>query len=129
MVQALKEPLQKVASAASDVSVANSPDEMKYLSQRMSDVVKHFPSALAMDDFLMRTEVALGAHGLRGDNCITCVNLCRDESTGIFKRSIDNVFGTAFNINGLGACLTCGRIGSLPPPPSPVHVLRAFRSD
>ena len=92
--------------------MAGSPDEMKYMSQRMSDVTKHFPSALSVDDFLMRAEVALCAHGIRGDNCITCLNLCRDESTGLFKTKVDNVFGTAFNINGLGGCLTCGRIGA-----------------
>lgn len=87
--------------------------ETKYLSQRMSQVSKHFPSALSLDDFLGRVEVALGAHGFRGDNSIAVTNLCRDESTNIFKTEIDHVFGNSFNINGLGACITCGALGAL----------------
>lgn len=85
--------------------------ETKYLSQRMGQVSKHFPSALGLDDFLGRVEVALGAHGFRGDNSIAVTNLCRDESTNIFKTLIDHVFGNSFNINGLGACITCGALG------------------
>lgn len=86
--------------------------ETKYLSQRMGQVTKHFPSALGLDDFLGRVEVALAAHGFRGDNSIAVTNLCRDESTNIFKTEIDHVFGASFNINGLGACITCGALGA-----------------
>lgn len=87
--------------------------ETQYLSQRMGQISKHFPSALGLDDFLGRVEVALGAHGFRGDNSIAVTNLCRDESTNIFKTEIDHVFGSSFNINGLGACITCGALGLL----------------
>ena len=41
-------------------------------------------------------------------------NLCRDESTGILKSKIEAIFGANFNINGLGAVLTCGATGVLP---------------
>lgn len=88
--------------------------ETKYLSQRMGQITKHFPSALGLDDFLGRVEVALAAHGFRGDNSIAVTNLCRDESTNIFKTEIDHVFGASFNINGLGACITCGALGACP---------------
>lgn len=98
------------AQAAADAP-PDSNVELKYFSQRMSDITKHFPSAINMDDFLARVEVALCAHGFRGDNSITCTNLCRDESTGILKTEIDDIFGASFNINGLGACLTCGQLG------------------
>lgn len=101
--------LQAAAEAPPDSNV-----ELKYFSQRMSDITKHFPSAINMDDFLARVEVALCAHGFRGDNSITCTNLCRDESTGILKTEIDDIFGASFNINGLGACLTCGQLGTFP---------------
>lgn len=101
--------MQAVADAPVDSNV-----ELKYFSQRMGDITKHFPSALNMDDFLARVEVALCAHGFRGDNSITCTNLCRDESTGILKTEIDDIFGASFNINGLGACLTCGQLGTRP---------------
>ena len=38
-------------------------------------------------------------------------NLCRDEVTTILKDKIEQVFGSSFNTNGLGAVLTCGVIG------------------
>eukprot|EP01025_Chloroclados_australasicus_P052758 TRINITY_DN6160_c0_g2_i1.p2 TRINITY_DN6160_c0_g2~~TRINITY_DN6160_c0_g2_i1.p2 ORF type:complete len:319 (+),score=63.53 TRINITY_DN6160_c0_g2_i1:142-1098(+) len=53
----------------------------------------------------------LCAYGFRGDNSIAVTNLCRDESTNIFKSKIEQVFGANFNINGLGAVLTCGVTG------------------
>lgn len=40
-----------------------------------------------------------------------CINLCRDEITQILKHKIDQVYGSSFNINGLGAVLTCGVTG------------------
>lgn len=98
---------------AKDVDAAELASvETKYLSQRMGQITKHFPSALGLDDFLGRVEVALAAHGFRGDNSIAVTNLCRDESTNIFKTEIDHVFGASFNINGLGACITCGALGA-----------------
>jgi Limiting CO2-inducible proteins B/C beta carbonyic anhydrases len=101
----------KEAVAKAEKKVANAAD---HLAMRMDQVTEHFPTATSIDDFLMRAEVSLCAHGIRGDNCIACTNLCRDESTGILKTKIDNIFGASFNINGLGACLTCGCLGAAP---------------
>ena len=39
------------------------------------------------------------------------MNLCRDEATDGLKAQIDKVFGDSFNVNGLGAVLTCGVTG------------------
>jgi hypothetical protein len=39
------------------------------------------------------------------------VNLCRDEITHAFKHKIDQVFGSSFTVNGLGALLSCGLVG------------------
>lgn len=75
-------------------------------------VQKHFADALSADDFLARVEVALAAYGFRGDNSLALTNVCRDESTGIFKEKIDAIFGQCFNINGLGGVLTCGVTGT-----------------
>lgn len=106
------------ASRASSVVVRGSKNggslenaELQYFGQRLAQVRKHFPTALAIDDYLARVEIALCSHGLRGDNCIACTNLCRDESTGIFKGKIDELFGSSFNTNGLGGVLTCGCTG------------------
>ena len=89
----------------------NSSDE-SYLTKRIDDISNSFPGVLSMDDFLMRTEMALSAHNFRGDNCMAMCNVCRDEATGYFKSRVDKVFGPSFNLNGLGACLTCGRLGA-----------------
>jgi len=85
--------------------------ELKYFSQRAAQVHEHFQDALGIDDFIARTEIALCSQGFRGENSIACSNLCRDESTGFLKSKIDSLFGSSFNINGLGAVLTCGCTG------------------
>jgi hypothetical protein len=82
-----------------------------HLADRTAKVQNHYPGALAVDDFLARVEVALAAYGFRGDNSLALTNVCRDESTGILKAKIDEIFGQAFNINGLGGVVTCGVTG------------------
>lgn len=49
--------------------------EVAYLTGRMRVVTSHFPSAIGIDDFLHRTEIALYAYGFNGDNSIgTCLS-------------------------------------------------------
>lgn len=111
----------EVLSSVLDGSIDSSDDEaasvreMRYMSRRVRHVTTHFPQAMSMDDFLMRVEVALGLHNFRGDNALALVNVSRDEATGILKSRIDAIFGATFNINGLGACITCGCLGAQPP--------------
>jgi hypothetical protein len=96
------------------VQVAVAPEssiDAKHLAARVEAVSKHLPGSLSADDFLARVEVILCAQGFRGDNSIAVTNLCRDESTGILKSKIESIFGANFNINGLGAVLTCGVTG------------------
>jgi hypothetical protein len=109
------EVLHEVLSGSMDDEAAGgeSTRVMRYMSQRLAPVDAQFPNSLFMDDFLMRAEMALGAHNFRADNSLAFVNLCRDEATGILKKRIDDIFGASFNTNGLGACLTCGRLGAL----------------
>lgn len=38
-------------------------------------------------------------------------NLCRDEATAMLKDTIEQVYGSSFNVNGLGGILTCGCTG------------------
>lgn len=40
------------------------------LNNRFSTILKHFPSAMGVDDFIARTEVALCYFGFTGDNTI-----------------------------------------------------------
>ena len=44
--------------------------EQAYLTARARRVAKHFPTAIGVDDFLNRLEVALFAYGFTGDNSI-----------------------------------------------------------
>ena len=47
--------------------------EVAYLTGRMRVVTNHFSSAIGIDDFLHRLEIALYAYGFNGDNSIgTC---------------------------------------------------------
>ncbi|GAB4823828.1 hypothetical protein N2152v2_010874 [Parachlorella kessleri] len=85
--------------------------EIRYLTERAGHVTKHFPSALGVDDFMQRLEVALWGYGFQNDNSIACVNLCRDEVTHTLKHKIDQVFGSSFSTHGLGGVLTCGVTG------------------
>jgi len=81
------------------------------LEQRAKAVRMHFPTALPVDDFMNRVEVALAAKGFTGDNTIAMSNLCRDESCLILEDKIESVFGACFSTHGLGGVLTCGVIG------------------
>ncbi|KAJ9519451.1 hypothetical protein QJQ45_023188 [Haematococcus lacustris] len=81
------------------------------LPRRQRCVAEHFPSALGVDDFMARLEVALSGFGFTGENSIAITNLCRDEVTTVLKDKIEAVFGSSFNTNGLGAVLTCGVTG------------------
>lgn len=42
-------------------------------------VLSHFPTALSVDDYITRVEIALAGYGFTGDNTIAMSNLCRDE--------------------------------------------------
>lgn len=44
--------------------------EVAYLTGRARVVTKHFPTAIGIDDFLHRLEIALYAYGFNGDNSI-----------------------------------------------------------
>jgi hypothetical protein len=81
------------------------------LNARHREIMKHYPSAVGVDDFMSRVELILSGYGFRGDNSIAMTNLCRDEVTVLLKDKIESVFGSSFNTNGLGAVLTCGVTG------------------
>jgi hypothetical protein len=44
--------------------------EAAYLKSRVDTIQSHFPSALSVDDFLFRLEMALCSFGLNGENSI-----------------------------------------------------------
>ena len=56
-----------------------------------TQVSQHFPTALGVDDFISRMEIALRAYDFKDSNTIACSNLCRDEVTFILKQKLDAV--------------------------------------
>ncbi len=56
-----------------------------------TQVSQHFPTALGVDDFISRMEIALRAYDFKDSNTIACCNLCRDEVTFILKQKLDAV--------------------------------------
>lgn len=55
-----------VVEASSSIEDA----EVRYLIKRSTDVSKHFPTALGLDDFMQRLDVALWRYGFQNDNSI-----------------------------------------------------------
>ncbi|KAG2423205.1 hypothetical protein HXX76_010973 [Chlamydomonas incerta] len=103
-------------SLTTSAAAANQPawaidERAPGLAQRLAEVTKSFPSALSVDDFMARVEVALAGYGFTGDNSIAMTNLCRDESVLILEDKIESAFGSCFSTHGLGGVLTCGVIG------------------
>jgi len=86
-------------------------NEVSYAVNRVGIVKSHFPSALALDDFMFQVEMALNTYGFNGENSIAVANMCRDEITCGLKYKIEEVFPLCFNINGLGGGITCGVTG------------------
>ena len=62
----------EVAAPAPKVESISVKDdaEIRYLTERAGHVTKHFPSALGVDDFMQRLEVALWGYGFQNDNSI-----------------------------------------------------------
>ncbi|PNH06654.1 hypothetical protein TSOC_006951, partial [Tetrabaena socialis] len=109
---------QSKAVAATNGALAMGPiepqpevDLAKHMQDRHDQVLRYFPTAISLDDFMARTEIMLAGFGFTGDNTIAMTNLCRDEVTQVVKDKIEACFGSSFNTNGLGAVLTCGVTG------------------
>jgi hypothetical protein len=49
-----------------------------YFTRRHELVLRQFPNALGVDDFISRVEIALSAHGFRGDNSIGAARMGAD---------------------------------------------------
>ncbi|KAG2490704.1 hypothetical protein HYH03_010865 [Edaphochlamys debaryana] len=103
--------LAQAAAAPAPVAAVEEVDLARHMQDRHAHILRYFPTALGIDDFMARTEIVLAGYGFTGDNTIAMTNLCRDEVTQIVKDKIEAAFGSSFNTNGLGAVLTCGVTG------------------
>ncbi|KAF5838159.1 hypothetical protein DUNSADRAFT_3284 [Dunaliella salina] len=92
-------------------AAAPKPVPTTSLEERLKAVQQYFPTALPVDDYMNRVELALSQLGFTGNNTIAMSNLCRDESCMILEDKIESVFGACFSTHGLGGVLTCGSIG------------------
>ena len=81
------------------------------LERRSRAVTRHFPDALGVDDYMIRTEILLAGFGFSSTNTIAMCNLCRDEITRDVRWHVENTFGSSFNTTGLGGVLTTGVTG------------------
>lgn len=59
-----------VGAAQAEAALADEAPHAPSLTQRHLEVLKHFPNALGVDDFIARLEMALAAYGFTGDNAI-----------------------------------------------------------
>lgn len=60
-------------------------------SRRHVEVVKHFPSAMGVDDFIARLEMALAAYGFTGDNAIGEFPRCYCRSSAHLQPAISGL--------------------------------------
>ncbi|KAF5838160.1 hypothetical protein DUNSADRAFT_3285 [Dunaliella salina] len=109
--QQLARALEGKGMAPADAAKVAAEAQSTSLEERARAVQHFFPTALPVDDYMNRVEVALAGMGFTGDNTIAMSNLCRDESCMILEDKIESVFGACFSTHGLGAVLTCGSIG------------------
>jgi hypothetical protein len=87
-------------------------EAQRALAHRLADVRRHFPGALCADDLFSRVEYELSSRfAFSGANAIAVCNLCRDEATAVLRDRIEEAWGGAFTISGLGGVLTCGVTG------------------
>lgn len=71
----------------------------------------HFPGTRPADDYVAATVAAARAHGFRRDNSLACIGLCRDEMSRPLRHALQDVWGEAFDLGGLGGMLFLGRTG------------------
>lgn len=70
-----------------------------------------FPNAVPQDAGLRALNTRLAELGFTPANTLASVGTCRDELTRDLRRDIQNHWGEAFDLSGLGGLLSLGRTG------------------
>lgn len=70
-----------------------------------------FPGAVSQKRYLDATAIELGNRGFTHRNTLACVSTCRDELTAPLHRTVDVLWGSAFDLSSLAGMLTAGRTG------------------
>ena len=70
-----------------------------------------FPGALPSAEYLERTRATLEPFGFDRERTLTLVSICRDELTTVFFDQIEEDWGLAFTLAGLGGIPALGTTG------------------
>lgn len=70
-----------------------------------------FPRAVPADEFLSSLRGALGPMGFTPERTLALVSICRDELTTRFFGMVEDDWGNAFTLAGLGGVPALGRTG------------------
>ncbi len=81
------------------------------MSSFEESVEELFPGALPSEEFLDQVEASVGPMGFTPERTLSLVSVCRDELTSRFTTRIDQRWGTAFTLAGLGGVPALGRTG------------------
>jgi hypothetical protein len=73
--------------------------------------VQHYPDALGVDELLVWTSLALGAHGFTRESSLPLVSVCRDELMFPFVDAITEHWGHCFDLSSLAGLPLLGRTG------------------
>jgi hypothetical protein len=84
------------------------PLEHQMLSERHAMVSSHFPTALGVDDFISRVEIALCGYGFTGDNSIGELCAARDRPLRVRRRGAAAQHGP-WDQHSLGVLAAGGR--------------------
>ncbi|KAL6073109.1 Potassium channel [Balamuthia mandrillaris] len=107
---------------------------VKRETQFQKSLGEHFPNSLHLNEFLVKAQAAVSAHGITKENALALVSMCRDELTQPFEEEVSWAFflsfpfilgcaslhlqvnflwGNSFNISSLGGMVFCGKTGFL----------------
>lgn len=70
-----------------------------------------FPEALSEHGFVLATATALEPLGFSPDNSMPCLATCRDEISQSWAEAVNQVWGQAFCLTGLGGLVLAGKTG------------------
>ena len=71
----------------------------------------HFPKSVRLESYIDSSRAALSNSGFNAENTLACVCACRDELTRCFGRRVEEVWGEAFDLSGLGGLFFAGATG------------------
>jgi hypothetical protein len=72
---------------------------------------REFPGAVPLSEFLSRVRSETGSLGITPERTLPLVSICRDELTTAFFDQIEQDWGAAFTLAGLGGVPALGRTG------------------